>query len=132
MKTLPTPQVKTVSATGYVKGGVVYLHDKRSFQALQARLPDGPIVIEIGLGNGTRSLAANKRYFAILRQIVQALDDAGLPKTSDALHAECKTRYNAGRSTTSLSDREFSAYTERVMAGAAIEWGVGFPEPERL
>lgn len=128
--------------TGDAKDGEILLHDKRRFQQMLAQVPNGPVVVRIEPAHETRSLEANRRYFAVLRQIVDTLHQAGVdvfsfygrdnvPVTSESLHDFFKARYNH-RSTTALSDREFAAYVEQVMAYAAQEWAVEFPEPEPM
>lgn len=125
-----------VKAYGHIKHGVFYLADKRSFERALQTQPDGPAVFILGPETEARTASANGHYFGtVLREIAAQRNANESPDpffTTEALHAYYKEKFNGGASTTALPPRTFSIYVERVMADAAQEHGVEFPEPTPL
>ena len=113
--------------TGHVRGGVFYVDDKRTLARRIGTLPDGPAVMRIEPAAGARTLADNRRYFAILAQISKQSGNS-----QEEMHEHYKKKFNFGKSTTVLSEDRFRLYVDMVMGDAAAEWGIEFPLPEAL
>ena len=97
-----------------------------------------PLQIEISEEKDQRSIAQNRRYWAILRTIEETGWIHGKQFSQEAWHEFFKRKFigcidlpdgqTVGMSSTKLSVEEFNEYMTRVEAFAAQELGVEFVE----
>lgn len=126
---------------------IFILREDRNAQALWAFLKSNwracaeagrPLEIAIDHERTTRSLEANKRYWAILRAISETGWIHGKQYESEAWHFFFRKKFLPcidtpdglviPTSTTKLDTKEFSDYMTQVEAFAATELGVEFME----
>lgn len=141
---MSAPVVADVVASGAVKGGKLYLHNRRAFDQQIAQMREGwQLEVYVTRRRATRSLQQNAFYWGVVMQLLS--DHTGY--TPDEMHEVCKAKFIPrhlavskgngeivgefvlGGSTRSLNKNEFSEYVERVRQWAAEDLDVYIPDP---
>lgn len=127
---------KTFILRGKVQAQALWAFLKANWEACAES--GKPLQIDIGPEKTTRSIQANKRYWAILRCISETGWIHGQQFSQEAWHEFYKRKFIGcldlpggqvvGLSSAKLSIEDFTAYMTQVEAHAATELGVEFME----
>lgn len=135
--------VNDIVASGSIKSGKLFVHNRRGFDQQIAQMREGwQVEIAVTRRRATRSLQQNAYYWGV---VIQALSDH-TGYTPDEIHDICKARFIPkrlamqkgngeivgefvlGGSTRSLNKNEFYEYVEQIRQWAA-ELDCYIPDP---
>lgn len=134
-----------VIASASVKGGKLYIRNRRQFDAQIAEMRDGwELELAIRRRRATRSLLQNAYYWGVVIELLS--DHTGY--TPDEMHEFCKATFLPkrlavadgngeivgelvlGGSTRGMNKLEFGEYMERIRQWAADMLDVLIPDPD--